>query len=107
MTFRAREREKKKLRQRGPGEESRSTVRKKLKQATMATSSCKTAVVIDMSLEEHMDDRSLNKCVKQVARCYSINRRAVDPVQFHVTSLDGRGLAAMKKNAGYIHWDVS
>lgn len=61
--------------------------RKKLKETTMAKSSCKLGIVIDLSFDQVMDEKSLAKTIKQVARCYSVNRRAVNPVQFHVCSL--------------------
>ncbi len=73
----------------------------------MASSSCKVGIVVDLSLEKFMDERSLAKCIKQVSRCYSINRRAVNPVQFHVTSLEGRSLTEISKNLGYKNWNVS
>lgn len=98
-------RKKKKLE--NPGQSNTTVTRKQLKDSTMAKSNCKVTVVVDLSLEKFMDDKSLAKCIKQISRCYSINRRAANPVQFHVTSLEGRSLNEMSKNSGYINWDVS
>ena len=81
--------------------------RKILKSNDMAKSSCHTGVVIDLSFDDVMDEKSLAKCIKQVCRCYSINRRAVQPVQFHVCSLEGKSLEEITKHQGYINWDVS
>ena len=73
----------------------------------MDKSSCKVAVVVDLSFDDYMDERSLAKCIKQICRCYSINRRAVNPVQFHVSSLGNKSLVEISKNSGYKNWDVS
>nr|CAG4647385.1 EOG090X0D3U [Megafenestra aurita] len=97
---------KKQKRLTNPTSSTLSVTRKQLKDCTMAKSNCQVTVVIDLSLEKYMDERSLGKCMKQICRCYSINRRAANPVQFHVTSLEGKSLAEMSKNSGYSNWDV-
>ena len=53
-----------------------------------------------------MDEKSLAKCIKQISRCYSVNRRAANPVQFFVTSFEGKSFAEMSKHVGYVNWDV-
>nr|CAG4637335.1 EOG090X0D3U [Ceriodaphnia reticulata] len=90
-----------------PNHSSNAVTRKQLKSATLANSSCKVGLVIDLSLEKYMDERSLAKCIKQVGRCYSINRRAANPVQFHVSSLENKSLTEISKNTGYLNWDVN
>ncbi|KAF4532222.1 hypothetical protein B566_EDAN004308 [Ephemera danica] len=67
--------------------------RKLLKNAKMATSECKVSV-------------SLGKCNKQMLHCYSMNRRAANPMQLYFTSLTGRSQEQMAKHDGYQHWDV-
>ncbi|KAK4036376.1 hypothetical protein OUZ56_028435 [Daphnia magna] len=104
---RIQEREKRKKRKLDPTHRLNTVTRKQLKNATMANSNCKVTIAIDLSFDNYMDERSLAKCVKQISRCYSINRRATDPVQFHVTSLDGASLKEMSKNSGYENWDVN
>ncbi|KAG0720763.1 tRNA methyltransferase 10 A [Chionoecetes opilio] len=81
--------------------------RKALKHITMSTSSCRQRVVLDMSLEEHMDDRRLGQCLRQIGRCYSANRRAVRPLQLYVTSFGGRSETVMSQQAAYGNWDVN
>nr|CAG4641187.1 EOG090X0D3U [Eulimnadia texana] len=103
---RLREKEKRKLKRKN-GDSSERVSRKILKATTMANSSCKVSVVIDLSFDDYMSEKDLAKCIKQVHRSYSINRRATNPVQFHITSLNGRSLQEIKKNQGYINWDVN
>lgn len=73
----------------------------------MATSNCRVNLVVDLSFDDYMDEKSLSKCIKQVCRCYGVNRRAENPVQYHLTSNSGRSLKEMAKNVGYENWDVS
>nr|CAG4640352.1 EOG090X0D3U [Daphnia pulex] len=104
---RIREKEKRKKRRLDPTRSLNTVTRKQLKSATMANSSCKVAIVVDLSFDTFMDEKSIAKCVKQICRCYSINRRAANPVQYHITSLDGASLTEMSKNSGYQNWDVN
>lgn len=106
LLFRAKEREKRKKRRLEISTSSLVPSRKKLKETTMANSTCHTGIVVDLSFDAYMDEKSLAKCIKQVARCYSINRRASNPAQFHVCSLAGKSLEEMKKHQGYVNWDV-
>nr|CAG4643487.1 EOG090X0D3U [Ilyocryptus agilis] len=107
---RAREKERRKKRkhegQPSPAA-SAAPSRKKLKETTMANSSCKTGLVIDLSFSDIMDEKSMSKCMKQVCRCYSINRRASNPLQFHVSSVIGKSLEELSKHQGYRNWDVN
>ena len=104
---RQKEKRKQKVAQlRSQGLETPKAVRKHLKQVVMGSSACQQRVVIDLSFENFMNDRDLKKCIKQVHRCYSLNRRADKPLRFYVTSLDGRGKSEMSKRQGYENWDV-
>jgi hypothetical protein len=47
------------------------------------------------------------KTVKQMNYCYSKNRRATHPLQFHVTSFKGPSKDEIQKYTGYTNWDVS
>nr|CAG4635714.1 EOG090X0D3U [Artemia franciscana] len=78
---------------------------KDLKQTTMGSSSCKQRVCVDLSLDSYMSEKDCNKCMKQVMRCYSLNRRAANPLQFYVTSLIGRPKEVLDKNKGCEFWD--
>lgn len=73
----------------------------------MSASPCKLRVAIDLSLEGLMDERRLGQCLRQVARCYSANRRAHAPLQLFVTSFSGRPKSVMSLQAGYENWDVN
>ncbi|KAK7788427.1 hypothetical protein R5R35_012847 [Gryllus longicercus] len=81
------------------------TVRE-LKNNTMEKSNCKIHVVIDLSFDDYMNSKGLSKCVKQILRCYSLNRRAKNPMQLHVTSFSGKSKEEMSKNTGYENWDL-
>lgn len=80
--------------------------RKLLKKSTMAISPCKLMVTIDLSFDELMIDKDIAKLTKQILRCYTLNRRAIAPMQFSLTSFTGRSRADMEKHNGYEHWDV-
>ena len=76
---RAKEREKRRLKRERKTREndyelSYSASRKRLKEATMASSACRVGVVVDMSFDHLMHQRDLGKCCKQLLHCYSINR---------------------------------
>lgn len=72
----------------------------------MADSSCKLNIVIDLSFDDLMIDKDIAKLTKQILRCYTLNRRALAPVQFSLTSFDGQSEIEMYKHNGYQHWDV-
>lgn len=86
---------------------SEAITRKKLKETTMANSQCKVSVILDLDFENYMDDKSIAKCIKQVNHCYSINRRSNNPLQIHVTSLNGKMKTEISKHSGYHNWDVN
>ncbi|XP_014471697.1 PREDICTED: tRNA methyltransferase 10 homolog A [Dinoponera quadriceps] len=81
--------------------------RKVLKRSTMAASSCKLTVTIDLSFDELMIDKDIAKLTKQILRCYALNRRATAPLQFSLSSFTGKSRDDMEKHNGYEHWDVS
>ena len=86
-------------------EETRTASRKSLKHVKMSESECKVSVVFDMQFSDLMTEKDLGKCLKQVIRCYSYNRRIPQPVQLHMTSHGGRVEAEMLKHDGYRNWD--
>ncbi|XP_034949336.1 tRNA methyltransferase 10 homolog A [Chelonus insularis] len=81
--------------------------RKSLKKSTMADSTCGVTITIDMSFDDVMIDKDIAKLIKQILRCYSLNRRALAPVQFSLTNFNGRSQREMEKHNGYQHWDVN
>ncbi|XP_003399017.1 tRNA methyltransferase 10 homolog A isoform X1 [Bombus terrestris] len=80
--------------------------RKALKKSTMADSSCKIGITVDLSFDDLMIDKDIAKLTKQILRCYTLNRRAIAPMQFSLTSFNGKSKADMQKHNGYEHWDV-
>lgn len=81
--------------------------RKFLKQSTMAASPCKLTVTIDLSFDHLMIDKDIAKLTKQILRCYTLNRRAVAPMQFSLSSFTGKSSVDIEKHNGYEHWDVN
>ncbi|XP_075237298.1 tRNA methyltransferase 10 homolog A isoform X2 [Lycorma delicatula] len=79
--------------------------RKQKKNNSMANSNCKVTLVIDLSFDDLMSDKDMNKCMKQINRCYCANRSVNNPLQFHVTNLDGVAKKVISKNDGYKNWD--
>lgn len=83
--------------------------RKALKHNTMAASSNQIRVAIDLDFDDLMIDKDVCKCAKQLLWVYTINRKAVAPMQLFFTSLrrGGRVQQALDKNDGYLNWDVN
>ncbi|XP_064457285.1 tRNA methyltransferase 10 homolog A-like [Ornithodoros turicata] len=79
---------------------------KKQKITKMEDSSCKIKIAIDLSLDHHMTDRERMKCLKQLQRCYSLNRRAPDPVQLFLTGMGGSFKSHKVAINGFDNWDV-
>ncbi|XP_008558822.1 tRNA methyltransferase 10 homolog A [Microplitis demolitor] len=80
--------------------------RRELKKSTMENSTCRLTITIDMSFDDLMIDKDIAKLVKQILRCYTLNRRALAPVQFSLTSFNNKSKEQMEKHNGYQHWDV-
>lgn len=72
----------------------------------MAASPCKLTVTIDLSFDHLMIDKDIAKLTKQILRCYTLNRRAVAPMQFSLSSFTGKSSVDIEKHNGYEHWDV-
>jgi tRNA (guanine9-N1)-methyltransferase len=109
---RAKEKEKRKMKMEkrkedGVFEESRNVSRKRLKEAKMAASACKVGVVFDLQFEALMSQRDLGKTLKQIMKCYSLNRRQENPLQLYMTSFEGRSREDMAKNQGFENWDMN
>lgn len=47
------------------------------------------------------------KTIKQVLRVYTLNRRAVAPMQLHLCSFNGRSEQEMSRHNGYENWDIN
>ncbi|XP_074648529.1 tRNA methyltransferase 10 homolog A-like [Tubulanus polymorphus] len=105
-----RKEEKERLKQRRAEARERGEIlgptRKTLKSNTMKDSQCQLRVVIDCSFDCFMTDKAINSLTQQIQRCYSINRRAQDPLQFHVCGVDGKTKDRMESIGDYVNWDV-
>ena len=88
-------------------DESRTNSRKSLKYNKMSESKCKVGVVFDMQFGDLMTQRDLGKCLKQIMKCYSFNRRMTNQLQLYMTSLGGRVEAELSKNDGFRNWDFN
>lgn len=73
----------------------------------METSSCKLTITIDMGFDDLMIEKDIAKLIKQILRCYTLNRRALAPIQFSLTNFNNKSKEQMEKHNGYEHWDVS
>lgn len=83
--------------------------RKALKHNTMAASSNRIRVAIDLDFDDLMIDKDVCKCAKQLLWVYTINRKAACPMQLHFTSLrrGGRVQQVLDRNDGYLNWDIN
>ncbi|XP_067133848.1 tRNA methyltransferase 10 homolog A [Centruroides vittatus] len=105
---RAKEREKRKRKQQEAREKGikLGPNRKELKMAKMEFSTCRIKVAIDLSLNHLMTDAEMSKTLKQLHRCYYLNRRSSSPLQLYITSVDNAVKQRMTVNAGCLNWDV-
>lgn len=65
-------------------------------------------VAIDLSFEDLMDEKAIGKCIKQLLRAYTLNRRAVYPSALYFCGLEkaGKQMEILQKHDGFMHWDV-
>jgi len=87
--------------------DTRTVSRKRLKDCKMSDSKCKVGVAFDLQFEDLMNQQNMGKALKQIMKCYSINRRLPNPLQLHMTSFEGRVQQDMEKNDGYQNWDLN
>ncbi|KAK6292098.1 RNA (guanine-9-)-methyltransferase domain-containing protein 2 [Coregonus clupeaformis] len=98
-------RQKRSLERKTQGEEGGEFVagRKRLRKEVKPSSSLR--LVIDCSFDNLMMFKDVRKLHKQIQRCYAVNRRAVHPVQFYLTSLGGQLKQNMDKtDEGWVNW---
>lgn len=64
-------------------------------------------IVIDLSFDDLMSDKDVNKLTKQLQRCYALNRRSQHPLQLHFTSFGDKCKKRLDElNGHYVSWDV-
>ncbi|VVD03588.1 unnamed protein product [Leptidea sinapis] len=80
--------------------------RKVLKKMKLEKVKKNIGVVLDLSFEHLMIEKDRYKVIKQLLRCYSINRRSVSPLQFYVTSFGEKSKIDISRHNGYENWDI-
>lgn len=82
--------------------------RKELKRNKIDYSKSDITIAVDLSFDEMMIDKDVAKCVKQLLRIYTMNRRSEKPIPLHFTGIRPGGSVEkhLKRNDGYQHWDV-
>ncbi|XP_047528333.1 tRNA methyltransferase 10 homolog A [Vanessa atalanta] len=80
--------------------------RKALKKMKLEKPKKNIGIIIDLSFDNLMIEKDRYKVIKQILRCYSINRRSESPLQFHVTSFGEKTRVDMSRHNGYEHWDI-
>ncbi|XP_065085450.1 tRNA methyltransferase 10 homolog A [Ochlerotatus camptorhynchus] len=82
--------------------------RKELKRNKIDYTKSDITVVVDLSFDGMMIDKDVAKCVKQLLRIYTMNRRSEKPIPLHFTGIQQGGAVEkhLKRNDGYQHWDV-
>lgn len=108
---RQQEREKQRLKRQQAilaGIERTSPSRKELKYNTTSKSPSLVSVAVDLDFDDLMIDKDICKCVKQLLRIYTVNRRSQTPIPLFFTGIkkDGRIHKTLERNDGYQNWDV-
>ncbi|XP_053699170.1 tRNA methyltransferase 10 homolog A [Sabethes cyaneus] len=82
--------------------------RKELKRNKVDYSKSDITIVVDLSFDGMMIDKDVAKCVKQLLRIYTMNRRSEIPIPLYFTGIQPEGAIEkhLKRNDGYQHWDV-
>uniref|UniRef100_A0AAG5DI44 tRNA (guanine(9)-N(1))-methyltransferase n=2 Tax=Anopheles atroparvus TaxID=41427 RepID=A0AAG5DI44_ANOAO len=82
--------------------------RKELKRRKMNYDEATAEVVVDLSFDKMMIDKDVAKCVKQLLRMYTLNRRSEKPIPLHFSGITEGGAVEkhLAKHDGYQHWDV-
>ncbi|KAI8521393.1 tRNA methyltransferase 10 [Branchiostoma belcheri] len=62
-------------------------------------------IAVDLSFDDLMMEQDIKKLMKQIERCYAVNKRAPVPVQMHLSSVGGRCRHRMETAiAGWKGW---
>uniref|UniRef100_A0A182LVN2 tRNA (guanine(9)-N(1))-methyltransferase n=1 Tax=Anopheles culicifacies TaxID=139723 RepID=A0A182LVN2_9DIPT len=82
--------------------------RKELKRRKISYADAAIEIVIDLSFDQMMIDKDVAKCVKQLLRIYTLNRRSERPIPLHFVGIEKDGAVErhLARNDGYRHWDV-
>ncbi|XP_040174475.1 tRNA methyltransferase 10 homolog A [Anopheles arabiensis] len=82
--------------------------RKELKRRKVSYAEATIEIAVDLSFDQLMIDKDVAKCVKQLLRMYTLNRRSARPVPLHFVGIEPGGAVErhLARNDGYRHWDV-
>ncbi|XP_053626083.1 tRNA methyltransferase 10 homolog A isoform X2 [Plodia interpunctella] len=80
--------------------------RKALKKMKLERAKLNIGVIVDLSFDDLMIEKDRYKVIKQILRCYSLNRRSSTPLQFYITSFCGKSKNDISRHNGYENWDV-
>ncbi|CAF0807435.1 unnamed protein product [Rotaria sordida] len=76
-----------------------------LKSNRMENSSCHIRICIDCRYDSMMNDKDISSLQKQIAFCYSANRRSPTPCQFYITNINGQLEKRLETNCAK-NWDI-
>jgi len=79
--------------------------RHSLKYNRMENSPCRIRICMDCRYDSMMSDKDIGSLQKQIAFCYSANRRAPAPCQFYITNIDGQLQKRLEINSAK-NWDI-
>jgi len=103
---RAKEKERRKEKRKAIRDSGQTELLKKKKISDMASSKCDISVAVDMSYQSLMNEQLLKKTISQLNFSYACNRRADNPLQYHIANLNGLTKTIFDGFAGYKDWDV-
>jgi tRNA (guanine9-N1)-methyltransferase len=79
--------------------------RHSLKYNLMENSSCRIRICMDCRYDSMMNDKDIGSLQKQIAFCYSANRRSLAPCQFYITNVNGQLEKRLEINSA-TNWDI-
>ncbi|GBP10888.1 tRNA methyltransferase 10 homolog A [Eumeta japonica] len=80
--------------------------RKSLKKMSGERRKLNIGIIIDLSFDHLMIEKCRFKVIKQILRCYSMNRRSATPLDFYITNFSEQSKLDISRHNGYEHWDV-
>ncbi|GMS97793.1 hypothetical protein PENTCL1PPCAC_19968, partial [Pristionchus entomophagus] len=104
---RAEERQRKKERKAAMKASGMGEILIKPKPKKMAESECKMRLVVDMAFDDLMGEKDRRRCISQLTFCYSANKKAEQPTQYHIVGFGGPSRAIFDGNGTYNNWDVT
>ncbi|CAD5220554.1 unnamed protein product [Bursaphelenchus okinawaensis] len=101
------EKQRKKEKRQAMREQGLGDLLKKKKYYSMAGSSCKQRIVVDMAYEDLMTTNLIRNTIAQLSFCYSANRHSENPAQFYIANVTGETRTLFDNLRGTANWDVN